>query len=167
MHIFTAKSSYLKTGGVACLQVLHCIKNKLMDRSIPANLWNLQWGRSPPQLWQLRGRFCANNIFSLNIWPVHYIHLQNPNKVNKYTLFLQFIVIIYTSCFCLFQYLRVSTILITFHILILFGTNKWAYTCSVICQFWPMFSLNFFLASRKYVHYLHYYLAEQHMPGLT
>ena len=47
---------------------------------IPANLWNLQWGRSPPQLWQLRGRFCTNDIFSLNIWPVHYIHLQNTNK---------------------------------------------------------------------------------------
>jgi hypothetical protein len=29
-----------------------------------------------------------------------------------------------------------------YHILILLGTNKWAY--SVICQFWPMFSLNFF-----------------------
>ena len=47
---------------------------------IPANLWNLQWGRSPPQLWQLRGRFCTNNIFSLNIWPIHHIHLQNTNK---------------------------------------------------------------------------------------
>ena len=67
---------------------------------------------------------------------------KTPIKVNKYTLFLQFIVIIYTSCFCLFQYLWVRTILITFHIFILFGTNKWAY--SVICQFWPMFSLNFF-----------------------
>jgi hypothetical protein len=42
----------------------------------------------------------------------------------------------YTSCFCLFQYLRVKTILTTFHILILFGTNKWAY--SVICQFWKV-----------------------------
>jgi hypothetical protein len=47
--------------------------------------------------------------------------------------------IIYTSCFCLFQYLWVRTILITFHILILFGTNKWAY--SDICQFWPMFGV--------------------------
>ena len=65
------------------------------------------------------------------------------------------------AVFAFFNTSWVRTILITFHILILFGTNKWAY--SVICQFWPMFSLNFFLASRKYVHYLHYYLAEQHI----
>ena len=65
------------------------------------------------------------------------------------------------AVFAFFNTSWVRTILITFHILILFGTNKWAY--SVICQFWPIFSLNFFLASRKYVHYLHYYLAEQHI----